>query len=1009
MSGTSKQKNRGWLGLDRSEFAKTAWMLAIVLFSVCIGIGVSWRLPELDLAAHDSFLRHRGRIAPPAEIVIIAIDEESIARLGRFPWQRRLMASCIDRISAAQPKVIALDVLYSEPTTPSDDQALATAIASAKNVVVASQLIKTIGDNGESRVAWLRPLPEIEKAAAAVGHVNVVPGYDGVLRGLLLRQADDEGEAFWAMTAETMRVAESRNHSPVRETLGAVEVGRRRIPVDSIGDEITLGSDVSAGLEQPGFEQRRALKLHLDFVGPGGSFLDQTYRFSDALEGKIDPAKLRDKYVLIGATAAALGDRMATPFVYFENKLESRNQELTSGVEILANSLHTILRERYVVELPDWLTLLLTTLASAGVCLAMTLFQGRWEGMKQIAVVMGSVALVWPIAYFAFTRWLIIPPVTPIMMAGVTAALFVLLRRTLSASAGLEARISELASWDAPLGGSSGLEAFQATLPTDPTKMIAGLTGANAVAILAGPNGGPPALAACFGAAFRTERLGHPGSEPEAALSVSQALLQESPANDYFALDQSPASVDQRALIIKLGDRSEAEQSPSGELILAYPATMRPSNESLMLVREIAASFLARAQASPWPRGKQRGRWSLARLWPRGAAWKVQLLGRLQQRMITRSLFVEQALQSVDDGLLIATADGVITFANPRAAAIFGVSERGLIGGDLLARLDESERTGGDKSLPSTTQQTLFRLLVERCPVEREITIRQGVPRQYVIRMSAVGRTRDGSAAPGPALGLVATLSDVTKQYELQKAKNDVMALVSHELRTPLTAIQGISEVLTRYEVDPDRRNEMHLAIHDESKRLARMIDEYLDLTRIETGARPLRLEPIRVTQLLERVLLLLEPVAAEREIRIGRRFAPNLPVLTADPDLIARAVTNLMANAVKFSSPRHDVLVEACAEGDYLRLDVKDQGCGIPPESLPFVFEKFYRVPRLEDADDHGTGMGLAFVRDIAQRHGGQVTVESESGIGSVFTLRLPFVQNQLENQDVETSSLNR
>jgi signal transduction histidine kinase len=191
------------------------------------------------------------------------------------------------------------------------------------------------------------------------------------------------------------------------------------------------------------------------------------------------------------------------------------------------------------------------------------------------------------------------------------------------------------------------------------------------------------------------------------------------------------------------------------------------------------------------------------------------------------------------------------------------------------------------------------------------------------------------------------------------------------------------------------------------------MIDEYLDLTRLETGARPLRLESLCVRQLLDRALLLLEPVAAQREIRVIRRFAPNLPALTADADLIARAVTNLLANAVKFSPPRHEVVVEAYAESDLLRIEVKDQGCGIPPEAIPFIFEKFYRAPRLppleEEADAPGVGMGLAFVRDIAQLHRGRITVESEVGVGSVFTLRLPFIRERFENQDVETACLNR
>ncbi|MBO0727367.1 MAG: HAMP domain-containing histidine kinase, partial [Blastocatellia bacterium] len=279
---------------------------------------------------------------------------------------------------------------------------------------------------------------------------------------------------------------------------------------------------------------------------------------------------------------------------------------------------------------------------------------------------------------------------------------------------------------------------------------------------------------------------------------------------------------------------------------------------------------------------------------------------------------------------------------------------------------------------------------------------------------SAVSQDSRATSGTAPALGIVATLSDVTRQYELQKAKNDVMALVSHELRTPLTAIQGISEVLAKYEVEPRRRYEMHLAINDESKRLARIIDDYLDLTRLETGARPLRLESLCATQLLDRALLLLEPLAAQREIRIARNFAPDLPPLTADADLIARAVTNLLANAVKFSPPRHEVIVEASAESEFLLVAVKDQGCGIPPEAIPFIFEKFYRAPRppiqepIQGEDDApGAGLGLAFVRDIAQLHGGVVTVESEVGAGSTFTLRLPLLQQQ-EGQHVKTACLN-
>src|SRR5215475_14296491 len=403
-NGNSGKK--GW-----SEGARCAmWLIAIVLASVSIGVGLDWRMPELDLAVRDWLLRSRGKIPPPSEIVIIAIDEASIARLGRFPWPRGLMARGLERISAARPKVIALDVLYSEPTTPSDDQSLATAVARAGNVVVAAPLTKTADDKGESRVIWLRPLPEIESAAAGVGHVNVVLGYDGIVRTLLLRQTDDEGASLWAMAAETIRAAEREKGGALRELAGAAQVGSHRVPTYFGGDEIILGAQNDGAY----FERLRPARLHLDYVGPGGSFAGQTYSFCDLLDGKIEQDKLRDKYVLIGATAAALGDRLATPFSYTENDLDLRADELTTGVEILANSLHTILRERFYREVPDWLMIALAALAATSVYLSLTVLQGRREGVKQIAAMVVLALIFWLIARAAFSRWLIVLPVAPI-------------------------------------------------------------------------------------------------------------------------------------------------------------------------------------------------------------------------------------------------------------------------------------------------------------------------------------------------------------------------------------------------------------------------------------------------------------------------------------------------------------------------------------------------------------------------------------------------------------------
>ncbi len=252
-----------------------------------------------------------------------------------------------------------------------------------------------------------------------------------------------------------------------------------------------------------------------------------------------------------------------------------------------------------------------------------------------------------------------------------------------------------------------------------------------------------------------------------------------------------------------------------------------------------------------------------------------------------------------------------------------------------------------------------------------------------------------GEDEDGAALGIVASLSDITRQHELQQTKNDVMALVSHEMRTPLTAIQGMSELLAQFELDPVRSREMSVAIHDEAKRLTHMISQYLDITRLESGATVLRRSALRVEALVERTLLMLDPLAAERGIRLTRDLDSGVTPVLADADLLSRAVGNLVSNAIKYSPPRTEVVISARDAAEGVAIEVADHGYGIPEASLNRIFEKFYRVPRVQDVDVPGTGLGLALVREIAELHGGSVAVRS-SGAGSVFTLWVPCCEDE-------------
>jgi signal transduction histidine kinase/CHASE2 domain-containing sensor protein len=975
------------------QASRAAWIIAIILISMAAAMIFSWRAPGLNLYARDRLIQARGPLAAPDDIIIVGIDEASIARYGRFPWPRELTTRALDTISSAQPKAITLDVIYSEPTESASDASLADAIKRAGNTVVAAQLIETTDEDGASHVLWLRPLPLIERAAADVGHANVSTESNGAARELDLRKADDEGQALWSIAIETIRVGEGIRAGSVQDVPGGVRLGNRTIPIAPEASTVNLAAR-DAGSRADTF---RADRMLIDYTGPPGSFSHQTFSFADVLDGHVPPQSFRGKYILIGATAATLGDHVASPFVHTEGAAGEQHGELMPGVEVLANSMNTILRSRFYHETPDWLAALLAALVAAAVLSALALAQGRFESVKQIGALLGLLIVILTASYIAFAHWLVVPPVVPALFSFVIAAPLALLCRSLSTSADLDHRIAELTSAGDLLSLSTPENGAANKLNSNPAALIARLTGANTVAIYA-QGGATEGHYTIFASHGTPGTLSLTKDELQTAISLAQhySITQDvfpgaENLSERLLLEEEALADSSRRRVRPMMLQIGGPTAPKGALLLGQYPAHELRTETLRLCVELAAAHIIKMEdAVPRVRQSSLPAHSLWHL-PRGIEWKARALGVLNRRLLARTRFVDRALRSTRDGLIVTDISGHIAFANPRAAEILNLSERALTGSDLFQRLREIEqhRTVEDQRVDARAREILIRLVVERLPFEREVVVGDAPPRYYMLRLSAVTSGDDGT---GQLLGLVAALSDVTQQHELQEIKSDVMTLVTHELRTPLTAIQGMSEVLAQFEVDAERRREMHLAINDEAKRLSRMINEYLDIAKLESGARSLRIAPVRIATLTERVLLMLDPLAAQRDIRVVRRLAPNLPVLLGDADLLAQALTNLIANAIKYSPVKTEIIVEARVRGDALLIEVSDHGYGIPAEALPRIFEKFYRVPRVEDADAPGTGLGLALVREIVELHGGRVTVESEPGVGSAFSVRLPL-----------------
>lgn len=249
---------------------------------------------------------------------------------------------------------------------------------------------------------------------------------------------------------------------------------------------------------------------------------------------------------------------------------------------------------------------------------------------------------------------------------------------------------------------------------------------------------------------------------------------------------------------------------------------------------------------------------------------------------------------------------------------------------------------------------------------------------------------KDGSGQP---FGMVRILRDITRRKEIERMREEFTAMVTHDLRIPLTSIRGFSETMVEYWdslPDKDKRKNTVIILRA-SKRMARLVDDFLDLSKLESGApeNPIR-TPTKVAPLLKTVVDVLRGYGPQITFEIDA--GPSLPEILLDPDQIERVLINLGGNAVKYSPDKGIVRLSAIVVDGSVEFAVVDQGPGIPGDAQKQLFDKFYRVPDEVSKNIHGTGLGLTVSKYIVEAHGGTIWVESELGRGSVFKFRIPL-----------------
>ena len=330
---------------------------------------------------------------------------------------------------------------------------------------------------------------------------------------------------------------------------------------------------------------------------------------------------------------------------------------------------------------------------------------------------------------------------------------------------------------------------------------------------------------------------------------------------------------------------------------------------------------------------------------------------------------LEAVLRVMVEGVLVVDGDLRIVLANPRARALLGA--RGAVEG---RRPLEAFRS-------AEVHDLLAEALASNAAVRHELVY--GSERRALAVQAA-------SFSLADAKGAVAVFHDMTEVRRLETVRRDFVANASHEIKTPLTAIRGFAETLLGAPLPEEAARGYLRVILNHSERLSRLVEDLLELSRLESGTHQLELADLDVAALAERLCLELEPRIRERgfEVQIQGAGAPHA---LADRRAVEQILSNLLDNALKYSEPGKRIEVRIAAAGHAVRIEVADQGAGIPEADRARIFERFYRVDRGRSREQGGTGLGLAIVKHLVQAQGGEIWVESTPGLGSTFTFTLP------------------
>ncbi|WP_297796853.1 CHASE2 domain-containing protein [uncultured Marinobacter sp.] len=798
------------------------------------------------------------------DVVIIAIDEKSLDRLGRWPWPRDTHARLIEKLDEAGAETIVFDILFPEPSTGDPD--LAAAMKRHGRVILPLHLSPP---SHNYLISEQLPTSSLAAAASALGHAHVELDEDGVARGLYL--LNGLGDELWPSLA--------------------VAASDRQRYIDS----------PSGNVAPPAFMNVRKHYRAIPMAGRGGTL--PTYSYTEVLEAPPSPALFKGKTIFVGATAPGFGDILPTPFSGLNRPM--------AGVEFHANSYSALTNDELIKRLPQEASLAIAVV----VIVLLSLVLPRMRPARSLGLCL-AVAIVLIVSYTALLHsaevWL---PVSHALLMPLLACPLASALRLAMTNRFLNRQLDDLARGP------------QINLPEPsrrhPTQLLEHLQA------LLQPEGW-----------WLSE-----GSEVYSTCRLT--------ADDVPTLEPGQW--------IHAGNQSWISMRRCGR---DYTLGLLLPND---ISREAIQRYLRRLSLA------SEGT-NLKPTQPReNISARIERVRLATDRMNNMQQFIRRSFERMPDGIIVTDELGVIRFANGHIEEWFQEPMPSLSGLPLTRLLE-----GHDPRETPPWHETVSETLTLNQSRTVDLRIRE---KDFLIHFAPF------SLPESQQNGIIANISDISELRAQQRQHREAIDFISHDVRSPLVSQLALIEQL--------KRNPGHIepAQLEQLGRLARrsyhLAEEFVQLARAEQLTET-RFYECEFLAIVENARDSVSEQAAEKGIQLVLQGTEDL-WLRGNAELLERAVINLLTNAVQYSPSGSTVNIQVFLAGHQACLTVSDEGSGIAPDELPHLFDRYRRQKSSELSGNRGTGLGLSFVNVVVEKHRGEISVSSEIGEGSAFTIKLP------------------